>query len=99
MQWPQFRDALKEHVTDDFDVQTEDRVHFVLLTLALKSQPKDEVHLGQVHLYTELLGSLQSSYKNLAEICAWYHGALTSADAESKLDKQPEGTFLLRLRR
>ena len=99
VKWNRFCEALKEHVRDSFDRSTEDKVHFVLATLALKSQPKDEVHVGQLHLFTELLGPISSAYRNLGEICLWYHGALTSSDAESRLAGQPEGTFLLRLRR
>jgi hypothetical protein len=99
VKWARFCAALKEHVGENFDRATEDKVHFVLATLALKSQAKDEMHLGQLHLFTELLGPINVAFRNLGEICLWYHGALTSGDAESKLAGQPEGTFLLRLRR
>jgi hypothetical protein len=51
VKWPVFLEALKEylqkeHGVDKFDVATEDRVHFIMATLALKAQAKDEVCLS-----------------------------------------------------
>lgn len=55
--------------------------------------------LSQLQLFTSVFGDLKYCMRHLPGISDWYHGWVSTQEAQDKLRGQPEGTFLLRLRK